>query len=117
MSKLKWVNLALRAVMELGIVLGLGYWGYHIGESTSLKILLSIGAPVIVFGFWGWVDFRQAGRFSELLRLIQELVISGLVAVALYATGVHMLGWTLGGVSVVHHAMVYPLGETLLKEK
>jgi len=33
-------------------------------------------------GFWGAVDFHQAGRLAEPLRLVQELAISGLAAVA-----------------------------------
>jgi hypothetical protein len=41
-----------------------------------------LGAPLVGFGFWGAVDFHQAGRFAEPLRLIQELAISALAAVA-----------------------------------
>jgi hypothetical protein len=53
---------------------------------------------------------------SESLRLFQELVISGLAAVAWYAAGEYALGWALGLVSIVHHALVYLLGGTLLKQ-
>jgi hypothetical protein len=53
---------------------------------------LSIAARLLGLGFWSAVDFRQAGRMAEPLRLIQELVISGLAAVALYAAGQPALG-------------------------
>jgi hypothetical protein len=62
LSKLKWFNLTLRALMEVGIVVALGYWGYRTGKSMSAKVSLSIGAPLLAFGFWGSVDFRQAAR-------------------------------------------------------
>jgi hypothetical protein len=114
--KLKWFNLALRALMELGIVVGLGYWGYKVGGSLGTRFLLAIGAPLVGFGFWGMVDFRQAGKFAEPLRLIQELVISGLAAAAWYASGQHSLGISLGLVSLVYHVLVYALGGTLLKQ-
>ena len=114
-SALKWFNVGLRALMELGIVVALGYWGYHTGNTTGMKIFLSIAAPLIGFGFWGLVDFRNAGSFSESLRLIQELVITGLAALAWYSTGAHAWGWALGLVSIIHHALVYLLGEKLLK--
>jgi len=108
-------NLALRLLMELGVVLALGYWGYQTGESTGAKILLAIGAPALGFGFWGLVDFRQAGRLAEPLRLTQELLISGLAALGLYVAGQPALAWALALVSIVHHALVYLLGGKLLK--
>jgi hypothetical protein len=101
--------------MELGIVIALGYWGYRTGESATAKILLSIGAPLIGFGIWGLVDFRNAGSLAEPLRLIEELVISGLAALAWYAAGAQTWGWALGIISIVHHVLVYALGGTLLK--
>jgi hypothetical protein len=80
-----------------------------------MKILLAVGAPALGFGFWGAVDFRQAGRLAEPLRLLQELAISALAAAALYTAGQHLLGWALGLVSVVYHALVYLLGGRLLQ--
>ena len=102
--------------MEAGIIAAFAYWGYHTGTSTVGKVLLAVGAPVLGFGFWGAVDFHQAGRLSEALRLIQELAISGLAAVALYAAGQHVLGWALALVSVVYHVLVYAHGGRLLKK-
>jgi hypothetical protein len=115
--KLKWVNVALRAVMETGIVIGFGYWGYHTGQSTGMKILLTIGLPLLGFGFWGLVDFRQAGSMAETIRLFQELIISGLAAAAFYASGLHTAGWTLAAITIIHHCLVYLLGERLIKNK
>jgi hypothetical protein len=115
-ATLKQLNLALRGLMELGIIVALGYWGFQIGSSTTMKILLGIGAPLLGFGFWGLVDFHRVGSISELLRLSQELTISGLAALAWYAAGQHILGLSLGLVSLVYHGLVYPLGGTLLKD-
>jgi hypothetical protein len=101
--------------MEMGIIVGFGYWGFHIARGSVLKIIITIFLPVIVFGFWGVVDFHNAGKFSEPLRLIQELVISGAAAVALYASEQHLFGWILALLSIVHHILVYLIGDTLLK--
>jgi len=87
LSTLKWFNVGVRALMELGIVVALGYWGYKTGNTTGIKMLLGIAAPLIGFGIWSLVDFRQAGSLAESLRLIQELVISGLAAFAWYVAG------------------------------
>lgn len=117
-AKLKWqrLTLVLRVVMEAGIVAGFAYWGYQAGTSTATRTVFAVGAPLLGFGFWGAVDFHQAGRLAEPLRLIQELVISGLAAVALYAAGQHILGWALGGLSAGYHALVYLQGGRLLKQ-
>jgi hypothetical protein len=44
---------------------------------------------------------------------VQELVISGLAAVALIVAGQPALGWTLGVISVVQHVLVYALGNQI----
>ena len=67
------------------------------------------------FGIWGAVDFHQAGRMAEPLRLIEELVISGLAALALYATGQHVLGLAFVTLSIIYHLLVYLAGGRLLK--
>ena len=51
---------------------------------------------------------------SEPLRLVQELAVSGLAAVALYIARQSALAWALGLISIAHLALVYLLGGTLL---
>ncbi len=110
-----WVILGLRVGLETGVVAALAYWGYQIGSSTSTKILIGAGAPLLGFGVWGAVDFHRAGRLSERLRLVEELVISGLAAAAWYAAGQRFLGLVLATLSVTYHGLVYASGRTLLK--
>ncbi len=109
------LNLSLRVLMELGIVAGFAYWGVHTADSAAGKVLLGIAAPVVGFGVWGALDFRGAGRHAELLRLVEELAISALAALALATSGEAALGAALAAVSVAHHALVYAIGERLLK--
>jgi len=115
MPKLKWFTLALRVTMEAAIVAALAMWGYHAGPDTVSKLVLALAAPAIGLGVWGAVDFRQAGRFAEALRLVQELVISWLAALAWYAAGQHAPGAALVIVSLAYHGLVYLEGGRLLK--
>lgn len=115
-TSLIWINLTMRWILEASIVIAFGFWGYHIGESKSIKVLLSVIIPLIGFGFWGLIDFHQFGRYSEWLRLIQELFISALAAIALYAIGKQNLGYSLISLSIIYHIMVYLIGERLLKK-
>jgi len=40
-----------------------------------------------------------------------------LAAAALYTSGAHISGLILGGISIIHHALVYSIGERLLKAR
>jgi Protein of unknown function (DUF2568) len=110
-------NAALRVVMELGVVGAFAVWGARIGDGAVWSVVAGIVAPAVGFGFWGAVDFHQAGRWAEPLRLLQELVITGLAAVSLAAVGLPALAWAMAVVSVVHHALVYALGTRLIKPR
>ena len=116
LSPTKIFNLALRAIMEFGIIIALGYWGYKTGDGTAVKVLRAILAPLIGFGFWGFVDFRNAGVLAETLRLAQELAISAAAIFALFTVESQGFGITLGIISLIHHILVYVSGETLLKQ-
>lgn len=112
--QMTWVTVGVRAVMELGIVSGFAYWGYQIGNGPVAKALLAAAAVLVGFGFWGAVDFHQAGRWAEWLRLTQELLISGVAAAAWWAGGSPALGVALALLSIVYHTVVYAAGGRLL---
>jgi Protein of unknown function (DUF2568) len=114
MTPAERLNLALRVLLEVGVVAALADWGYHTGGGTTASVLVAVAAPLAGFGFWGGVDFRRAGRLAEPLRLAQELAISGLAASAWYATGRHALGLALAALSLLYHACVYASGARLL---
>ena len=114
MTAVQRMLLALRVVLEVGVVAGLAWWGYRTGGGGGTGALLAILVPTIGFGIWGAVDFHRAGRLAEPLRLTEELLISGLAAVGLIAVGPASSGWGLLGFSVVYHLLVYTNGERLL---
>ena len=111
---MKWINLALRILVEIGVVGAFAYWGYQTGPSPTSQVVLAVAAPLFAFGVWGVIDFRGAGRIAEPMRLIEELVISGLAAFALYSAGQPTLAVALAVVSILYHALVYLSGERLL---
>lgn len=117
MTPLERLLLTLRVRMEAALVAALACWGVHTGGSLSTKTLLGVGAPVVGFGFWGAVDFHQAGRLAEPLRLVQELAISLLAALAFYVAGRPAAGIALAVLSILYHALVYVSGNRLIKQR
>lgn len=103
--------------MEIGLVIGFGYWGYFIGGNATTRILYSALLPALAFGFWGLVDFHQFHKHGEKLRLIQELVLTALACVAFYLTGSYLTALMLASLSIVHHALIYLTGDRLLKDQ
>lgn len=112
---LTWINLTLRGLMELGIVIAFAQWGYHTGKTIGYSVFLSIIAPLVMFSIWSLFDFRNVVSTPEPFRLVQEMFISLLAAVAWYISGQRMLGLTLAIISIIHHIMVYALGYKLLQ--
>jgi len=110
-----WFNVALRGAMEMGVIAALAWWGYAAGGPGPRGWGLAVLAPAVGFGIWGAVDFRTAGAAAEWLRLAEELAISGLAAYALYRTGQTRWALALAAASAGHHALVYALGQRLLK--
>jgi len=53
MEILKSINLAFAFLLELCLLAALGYWGYHTGQSTLMRWLLMIGAPLVLAVVWG----------------------------------------------------------------
>lgn len=115
LQALRWINVGLRAVMELAIVIALAWWGYHVSEGTE-RYVLAILAPAVGFGIWGAIDFRNMGTHAERLRLLEELAISFLAAAAWYVAGEEALGIGLATLSIVHHALAYLLDERPLRQ-
>lgn len=117
LTPVELVTLVLRVLMETWVVAGFAWWGYRTGPTPPTSVLLAIAAPVIGFGIWGAVDFHQLGRAAEPLRLVEELVLSGLAAVGLFVVGQPVLGVGLVLLSLVYHVLVYAQGSRLLKPR
>jgi hypothetical protein len=78
---------------------------------------LGIFTPLVIFGFWSLVDFHNTGKFNELYRLLQELIISLLAAFAAYKQGAVTFGIGLAILSLIYHGLVYLNGDRILKKK
>lgn len=82
---LQSANLALAFILELCAVVALGYWGFQTGDSTLVKWLLGIGAPVLLIVIWGgWLAPKSTRRLRPPVLHIVKLIVFGTAAFALY---------------------------------
>lgn len=107
MMILKYTNLALRFLLELCALGAVGYWGFHVGKGTIMKVGLGIGAPLLIAVIWGTFGSPNATvKLSAPLHIVLELMVFGLPAVALYAAGKPQLAWMYGMVVVINRILM-----------
>jgi Protein of unknown function (DUF2568) len=88
--------LTVRFLCEVGLLAGLAYWGFTVGEGATAW-LLGIGAPAVAAVVWGlFVAPKAKVPVSMPIRLSIELDLSILVAVALWFSGAPASGLLVG---------------------
>lgn len=103
----KSVNLFVRFLLELCSLGALGYWGFVVGGSAFVKILLGIGAPLLAAVVWGlFVSPKATVPLNLPLRLAPEALVFGSATVALFATGHAVLAVSLLIVAVINRILV-----------
>ncbi|SEK89092.1 YrdB family protein [Streptacidiphilus jiangxiensis] len=96
-------NELLAFVLELVALGGLAWWGFHTGHNLALHLLLGIGAPLLMAVAWGTYAAPRAKRPLPIpALLVFKLVVFGLAAAAIYATGAHTFGLVFAAVAVVN---------------
>jgi hypothetical protein len=107
MTVLKALNLVVRFLLELCMLAAVGYWGFKTGAGWGMKIVLGIGLPVLIAVIWGlFVAPKAVYPLSRASRVALELVLFGLGAVALFASGRADLGWIYTVVLVVSEILM-----------
>jgi len=107
MDILKTVNLALRFLLELCLLFALGYWGFTSMQGWPLRVVVGIGAPLLIAVIWGiFIAPKATMRLDEPWRLILELVICGLAVAALVSVDRSGWAWTLGGLFILNRLLL-----------
>ncbi|MDQ1147513.1 hypothetical protein QE429_004340 [Bacillus sp. SORGH_AS 510] len=97
MEVLKAINLGIRFTLEIVVLIILGYWGFHVSQSTVINIVLGIGAPMIAAVIWGMFGAPKAPyTLSSMPFLMLEIVIFGLPVIILFFLNKHTLGFCYG---------------------
>jgi len=88
LQTIKNLNSALRFLLELAALASFCYWGVQQGDSTAAKIVLGVGAPVVMAIIWGLLVSPKA-RFEipSIPKFVLGIVILALAAVALSNAG------------------------------
>ncbi len=108
MALLKAINVGMRFLLELCVLAAVGYWGFKTGSGWFLKILLGIGAPLLIAVLWGMFAAPKAAYHLQGLMLIGfEALIFGSGVAALVTTKNDALGWAFAIVVVINRVMMF----------
>ena len=108
------LNLGLRFLLELTALGAFGYWGWT-QNAGWWRWVLVIGLPVIAAAIWGTFavpnDPSRSGQAPiptpGMIRLILELSIFALGAIALIVSQRATAGWAFVIIVLVHYAISY----------
>ncbi len=108
MAVIQSMNLALRFLLELCALAGVGYWGFRPQRGLALRFLLGLGAPLLIAALWGTFGAPKANRLlTGPFHLLLELGVFGLPAVALYTAGRPTWAWAYGSAVVINRALMF----------
>lgn len=85
---IRGLNLALRFVLELGMLIAFAYWGSRVGQTRLAHVAAAISAPAVAVLFWGLVLSPKApAKLSPTLRLVLSLPVFLVASWATNAAG------------------------------
>lgn len=103
---------AVRSLLEVGVLVALGYWGYVTGGSVTWRVALGVGAPLAAAIVWGLLVAPKAQRrLDDPARLGVELVVFGAATAALVLAGQTHYAVAFAVAVVVDEAVLAYVGE------
>jgi len=97
----------VRFLLEIAALIALGYWGFTTGQTLLTKILLSLGAPLLIGLIWS--RFGSPGAATPLSGLSRRLVaiaIFGLAVLGLAAADQRSLAITFAMIFSVNRLLM-----------
>ena len=105
-------NLALRFLLELCARGAAGYWGFTVQRGLLVRVVLGIGAPLLLAVVWGTLGSPNASvKLAAPWHVLLEVVVFGAGAVALYAAKQPRLAGIYAVVTVLNRVLMYVWGQ------
>ncbi len=105
-------NLVLRFLLELIGIAAVGYAAFQASDSTILRVIAAVAAPVVLIGAWALIVAPNAD--NALSQPVRDLVGTGLlllVAGALGLAGQPTAAAWFAGVVLVNTALLVVFGQ------
>ena len=105
---LKNTNLGLSFFLELAMLAGFGYWGFHGDKSVWMKWVLGIGLPLVVIVVWGlWFAPQAEHRLNATSGITLSMILFLLAAIALFDAQQPVLAIIFAVLIIVNGALTF----------
>jgi hypothetical protein len=104
-------NDGFRFLLELAVLVSLGYWGYRLTASPARWVLM-LAAPIVGATIWAtWVAAKSSSALHDPWRFLLEIAIFGAGAAALAWSNRATLAIVLAALAAVHLALTFVLDQ------
>jgi hypothetical protein len=103
-----WFWLTAAFLSELAALAALAWWGWTVPDSTGLRIVLAVGAPLVAAVLWGVFAAPRAPVRVRALAVLVKVLVFGAGALALLAIGHPWVGVVLALVAVLSSVLSTP---------
>jgi Protein of unknown function (DUF2568) len=105
------INLAVRFLLEIAMLIILGYWGWHLTEGW-VRYPAVVGLPLIAAALWGIFRIPDDPKpapveIPSLMRLMLEWILFALAVWALCDLRYVRLAWIMAFVVILHYIVSY----------
>ena len=108
MDALKSLNVGVRFLLEICVLISVGYWGFKSNSGWVFKILLGICVPLLIAVVWGTFGAPKAPyHLTGFSLLALELIVFGSGVAALYATKNYSLAWVFTAIVIVNRTLMF----------
>ena len=91
-------QLVLAFGLELWALFAFGLWGVLLGPTPVSRVVLSVGAPLLMAVFWGtFLSLKAPLLLSPMGAMWAKLAVFALAAAALWVTGHTAQSFVFGG--------------------
>lgn len=109
------MNLAVRFFLELVMLFAFGMWGWHVGHTVVLSLVLAASLPLLAAVLWGVFavpgDRSRSGNapvpVPGMLRLALEILLFALALWAFYRSGLLLVAIGFGLMTLFHYLFSY----------
>ncbi len=111
MSSLRYLSLAIAFILELAVLAATGYAGFTLVHPTVLRVLVGLGAPVLMAVAWGLFAAPKASMpLHGVTGVTFQVAWFGVGALALALAGRTTPAITLAAVYLLNSAALRLLG-------
>ena len=110
-AALRFLNLVLRMLLEIGSLVAFGYWGVQTADGT-MAVISAGGAVLLAIGFWGtFVAPKSLVAVSPQLKSLLALTMFVIAAAALVGAGQVLAASIFAAAAWVNVTLTRLLGE------